>query len=73
MNYNTVPNIITVKDLDYISDMFQWNYIAYKKNMYFSSKVQDEELKNTLNKGSELFLNNLKQLLNILNTGGNNE
>ena len=24
--YNEVPNIITGKDLDYLSDMFNWNY-----------------------------------------------
>ena len=29
--YNEVPNIITGKDLDYLSDMFQWNYGALKK------------------------------------------
>ena len=73
MNYDKVPNIITGKDLDYISDMFEWNYIAYKKALHFSSMTQDEELKLAINKGSELFLNNLRQLLNILSTGGNNE
>lgn len=26
--YNKVPNIITGKDLDYLSDMFNWNYDA---------------------------------------------
>ena len=30
MNYNSVPNIITGKDLDYLSDMFNWHYSAYK-------------------------------------------
>ena len=24
--YNAVPNIISSKDLDYLSDMFNWNY-----------------------------------------------
>ena len=72
-NYDKVPNILTGKDLDYISDMFEWNYNAYKKAMSFSNKVRDEELKQAINKGSELFMNNLKQILNILNTGGNSE
>ena len=31
-NYTEVPNIITGKDLDYLSDMFNWNYSSYKKN-----------------------------------------
>ena len=30
-NYNVVPNIITGKDLDYLSDMFNWNYSGYKE------------------------------------------
>ena len=25
LNYEQVPNIITGKDLDYLSDMFNWN------------------------------------------------
>lgn len=29
-NYNVVPNIISGKDLDYLSDMFNWNYTGYK-------------------------------------------
>ena len=28
--YDMVPNIISGKDLDYLSDMFSWNYGAYK-------------------------------------------
>ena len=29
-NYQEVPNIITGKDLDYLSDMFEWNTLALK-------------------------------------------
>ena len=72
MNYEKVPYIITNKDLDYISDMFEWNFISYKKALEFGNRAQDEELKYAINKGSELFFNNLKQLLNIL-SGGSNE
>ena len=32
MNYEQVPTIISNKDLDYLVDMFNWNYLAYKKN-----------------------------------------
>ena len=31
-NFNTVPNMISCKDLDYLSDMFNWNYGAYKSS-----------------------------------------
>ena len=35
LNYEVVPNdILTGKDLDYLSDIFEWNYIALKKTNY---------------------------------------
>ena len=48
-NYTEVPNIISCKDLDYLSDMFSWNYGAYKctKNAYESAT--DMEIKEMLN------------------------
>ena len=27
----TVPNIISTKDLSYLSDMFNWNFTAFKQ------------------------------------------
>ena len=71
--YNEVPNIITGKDLDYLSDMFNWNYEALKKMYVATSQVQDEELKPVLEKGYQLFKNNLNVILSILNEGGTNE
>lgn len=71
--YNEVPNIITGKDLDYLSDMFQWNYGALKKMNVAVNQVQDEELRTVLEKGYSLFKNNLNVVLSILNEGGANE
>lgn len=71
--YNEVPNIITGKDLDYLSDMFNWNYEALKKMNVAVNQVTDEQIKNTLQKGYNLFKNNLNITLSILNEGGNNE
>lgn len=71
--YNEVPNIITGKDLDYLSDMFNWNYEALKKMNIAVSRVTDEQIKTTLEKGYNLFKNNLNVILSILNEGGNNE
>lgn len=69
---NKAPDIITGKDLDYLSDMFEWNYGAYKRIINYSQCVKDEEIKQTLIRSSELFMNNMKQVLNILN-GDQNE
>lgn len=70
-NYAEVPNIISCKDLDYLSDMFEWNYGAYK-NVYNSvNQANDAEIKSLLEKGSTLFKSNMNQILEIL--GGNYE
>lgn len=71
--YNEVPNILTGKDLDYLSDMFQWNYGALKKMNVATSQVQDEQIKIVLEKGYNLFKNNLNVILSILEEGGSNE
>ena len=71
--YNEVPNIITGKDLDYLSDMFNWNYIELKKTNEALNNVEDEEIASILEKGYNLFNNNLNVILSILNEGGNNE
>ncbi|MBQ8682058.1 MAG: hypothetical protein IJ509_04025 [Bacilli bacterium] len=71
--YNEVPNIITGKDLDYLSDMFNWNYEGLKKMHVATCQVQDEQIKTITEKGYNLFKNNLNVILSILNEGGNNE
>ncbi len=70
-NYNQVPNIITGKDLDYLSDMFEWNYGAFKQASNALNNVSDTNINEVLNKSCELFLNNMNSILNIL--GGHNE
>ena len=71
MKYQKVPDIITGKDLDYLSDMFSWNYSAYKSIYNSISKVNDEEIKKILEEGSELFDENMNIVLDIL--GGTDE
>ena len=71
--YTEVPNIITGKDLDYLSDMFNWNYEALKKMNVAVSQVEDEQIKEVVEKGYNLFKNNLNVVLSILNEGGQNE
>ena len=70
-NYNTVPNIITGKDLDYLSDMFNWNYGAYKSAYNSLENITDEEIKCMVERAVTLFHTNMTNVLNIL--GGSNE
>lgn len=74
MNYEVVPtDLITGKDLDYISDMFQWNYEALKKVNNFMEIVQDEELVQSFEDAYQLFDDNLNSILDILNNSAGGE
>ena len=72
-NYNEVPNIISGKDLDYLSDIFNWNYGAYKKSVNAQKNLKNEELATIFEEASSTFYNNMNTVLNILNQGGQNE
>ena len=72
MNYEIVPNIISCKDLDYISDMFNWNLGAYKKTQNSINKIETEEIINMVSIVSNVFKDNAEELLQILNQGGYN-
>ena len=75
LNFEEVPNdILTGKDLNYLSDMFEWNYSALKKTNTALSIVNDEDIIYVLNKGYNLFDDNLNSVLSILESrGANNE
>lgn len=72
-NYTEAPNIITGKDLDYLSDIFNWNYGAYKKAINAKKQIEDEEIISLYEEASNNFYENLNTVLNILNKGGQNE
>ena len=69
--YMEVPtNILTGKDMDYLSDMFEWNYVALKKTNEGINNVTDEEIINLLERGKNLFDSNLNTVLEVLNEMG---
>lgn len=70
-NYNVVPNIITGKDLDYLSDMFNWNYSGYKEMFNSLENIKDEDVKNMISRVSDMLYDNMTNILNIL--GGSYE
>lgn len=61
-----VPAIISAKDLSYLSDMFEWNFIAAKKALHYSNEVQNEELKKELDKVYKMHEKHLKKILELL-------
>lgn len=71
LNYNEVPNnILTGKDMDYLSDMFEWNYGALKSTNSAIDMVNDGEILDVLEKGCKLFNDNINSVLNILESRG---
>lgn len=65
--YSKVPEgLISGKDLDYLCDMFQWNYGCLKSSNEAMGKVNDDRIKEVLEKAIFLFNQNIKTVLNIL-------
>ncbi len=60
------PNIISVKDLLYIEDMMNWNFIMNKKIYSFLECVSDSEVKEILTKTKKMHAKHYKELLSIL-------
>lgn len=65
-NYEEVPNIITGKDLNYLCDIFNWNFNASKLASHFANEVDDEAIKNLLNEIADTHKEHAKAILNIL-------
>jgi hypothetical protein len=73
MNYDEVPNMISGKDLDYLTDIFNWNYGAYKCAFNANNEVLDKALKKHLNKSSKVFYNAMRAVLEVLESGESDE
>lgn len=74
--YFEVPNdVLTSKDMDYLSDMFQWNYGALKSTLNALNEIESEEFVNIFEDSAALFDDNINDILDILSDigGDNNE
>lgn len=71
--YESVPNIISGKDLDYLTDIFNWNYSAYKSTINMSDEITDDDLLDVLKRCTNLFYDNIINTLDILERGKANE
>lgn len=63
---NKVPNIISTKDLSYLSDIFEWNFTAYKKANHFYNEVTNEDIKKELMIVSSMHKDICDKIVNIL-------
>lgn len=62
----TVPNIISTKDLSYLEDMLNWNFILLKKINHYINESKDEDIINMFDKCYNELLNNYNDILNVL-------
>ncbi|MBE6155690.1 MAG: hypothetical protein E7164_02925 [Firmicutes bacterium] len=69
--YEKVPDIITGKDLEYLQDMFNWNYGAYKNTVEAIELVEDEKISKHLQKAAKEFYTIMSEILDILQGGAN--
>ncbi len=68
-----IPNMISSKDLSYISDMFNWNFTAAKKTEFYLESCEDEDLCKELTKLNKIHLKNCQNLTKLLENGDDNE
>ena len=69
----TVPTMISTKDLSYIEDMANWTYTLSKKANHFANEVNDQALKDGFGALAVKLKTHYEMLLGILQTGGMNE
>ena len=62
----SVPNIISTKDLSYIEDMLNWNFILIKKINNYINEVNDISVKRILTKTKNSLLNDYKTILEYI-------
>ena len=66
-------NTITGKDLDYLSDMFQWNYVAFKKGCNDIEYLSTQNIIDFFGKVTDFFEDNLNMILDIMDHPGGEE
>ena len=66
-----VPNIISTKDLSYLSDIYGWNFNATKHINQSEKLIKNEKVKVIFQQASQMHKENCQKIINIL--GGNHE
>lgn len=58
--------ITSSKDLDYLTDMFNWNYMAYKNTINSINKINDNEIKNHFKKTIDKFYEVMNEIIKMM-------
>lgn len=62
----TIPYVISGKDLLYLEDIFKWNYTAYKEIEHFIDEVEDEQIKDLFENIRNMHEDNMNFVIKIL-------
>lgn len=68
-----VPNILTGKDLDYLKDIFGWNYTLYKFSENAITNIEDKSIIKLFKECSNFFYDNMNLITDILAKDEGNE
>ena len=61
-----VPDIITEKDLNYLSEIFNWNYNALKVCFLFKNATENNDLKDIFNDIKDFHKEICERIIDIL-------
>lgn len=62
----TPPQAITTKDLAYIKDALSWELLAFKKFHFLAGQVQDNDIKQALEKVGQMHQTHYQKILSHL-------
>ena len=72
-NYKKAPKILTSKDLNYLKDLFGWNYTNYKFLEDHEQFIDNKEIINLFKDCKNFFYDNMNLVLDVLEQGGKND
>ena len=70
---NSAPDILTNKDLDYLKDIFGWNYTLYKFTENNIDNIEDKEIIKLFKECGNIFYDNMNLVIDILAKEDGNE
>lgn len=66
MEKKKAPDILTNKDLDYLKDIFGWNYTLYKLGINSIDLIENEEVIKLYKECNNFFYDNMNIIIDIL-------
>ena len=68
-----IPNMVSTKDLDYLKDMFEWNFNASKLAYHFSEETTNPIIKDMIMKVSRMHSEPCRKIKTFLTEGYNEQ